>query len=136
VNHDLRPMMPANGLEEFKSVAAKPVAIGNDNLTDTTAADAFHQGRKPWPLVVESGADVLVELVLWVRLPELFDLSLEVRCLLRARDSGVDDLGLALLTIFTTEERIDVSSVVKALPRRETLDAYLPLVSPVTESGP
>jgi len=71
VNHDLRPMMPANGLEEFKSVAAKPVAIGNDNLTDTTAADAFHQGRKPWPLVVESGADVLVELVLWVRLPEL-----------------------------------------------------------------
>ena len=112
VNHDLRPMMPANGLEEFKSVAAKPVAIGNDNLTDTTAADAFHQGRKPWPHVV----DVLVELVLWVRLPELFDLSLEVRCLLRARDSGVDDLGLALLTIFTTEERIDFSSVVKVAP--------------------
>jgi hypothetical protein len=76
-------------------------------------ADAFHQGHKPWPLVVESGADVLVELVLWVRLPELFDLSLEVRCLLRARDSGVDDLGLALLTIFTTEERIDVMAFQK-----------------------
>jgi hypothetical protein len=85
VNHDLRPMMPADGLEEFKSVAKKSVAIGNDNLADTSAADAFHQGRKPWPLV---------------------DLALEVRCLLRARDSGVDDLGLALLVIFTTKERL------------------------------
>ena len=59
MNHALRPMMPAAGFDEFKSVPAKPVETGNDNLADMTAAAGLHHGFNPCPLVLEPGGDVL-----------------------------------------------------------------------------
>ncbi|CAM9135940.1 unnamed protein product [Sphacelaria rigidula] len=45
-NHDLRPVVFAEQLEEFKSVPTEPILVGDDNLSDNLSEDSVQNGFK------------------------------------------------------------------------------------------
>ena len=80
-----------DGFDELKAEAGKTVAVGHNDLWDSTAHAAFHQKGEPPTTEVDARRDVRDGFVVGVARAEGRDLALEVVFLVGGRDSGVDD---------------------------------------------
>lgn len=132
VNQDLRAVVVAQRLDEFKSVPAEPISVGDDNLLDISSVDASQKGLEVLSLVVEPRPDVFESLVVRIILFEELDLSLEVRGLLGRTDPCIDvALLFRVRFLCGSELSLDVSEVVGSFPSiTESSDPYPPGVSP------
>ena len=81
-----------DGFDEFKAKAGKSVAMGHDNLIDASLHALFHHHGESFSLEVDSGSDVSDDFVIWELIAEELDLAREVVLLMRAGDTGVDDI--------------------------------------------
>jgi len=82
MDHDFRVVEFTERFDEFKSVPTESIAVGDNNFVDISAVDEFQKGLKVFAFVVETGTNVFVSLMVWVRFLEDFDLSIEVPRLL------------------------------------------------------
>jgi len=127
LNHDFTPGTLEDVLDELKGEAAEAISVGDHNLLDVSAHRSVQNGEETGPLPVDARGNVLDDLVLWERILEGLDLSLEGVLLRGTRHSGVADPGPASLCCrdrflgvlrpgpITFEHGLDVGSLVQAL---------------------
>jgi hypothetical protein len=92
-NHDLAVTEPEDPLEELVRDPAQPIPVGHHDLLDASFERSLQNGEETPPVEVETGRNILNDLVLGITTYEGFFLPDEVRFLLAARDPDVDDLG-------------------------------------------
>ena len=142
-------------LDDFGGKARKSVLVGNHNSFDCSSLDLLQKPREPFAFVVEARADVLEDLVPWVRFLKRGDLALEVVFLFLRGDSGVDgalrlqlgfDLGGAgvlgqvgeapgWLLVDTSLDTDDVLDVVAPLSPRSSDKAELSICNVLPDGG-
>lgn len=94
VNHDESgASLREDEFHELKREATQSVAVGNHNLRDHTAVDAFQKGTQAFAVEIDAAANVADELIGGIEGAEGFDLAVEIAggFLLGAADAGVDD---------------------------------------------
>lgn len=89
VNHELCASFCEDKLQEVDANSCKSVAVHDHNLCDQSCEYAFQKGLQAMAIEVDSGADVLEELVSRVRFLEVLDLAFEVSALLVTADPCV-----------------------------------------------
>lgn len=135
-NHDLRPVVFAKQLEEFKSVPTEPIFVGDDNLSDNLSEDSVQNGLKALPPEIEPGTDVFVDDVTGIFFFEALHLPFEVFSLLGAGDPCVDDFFLFFggFVDSSSELRFDVSDMVDTLSTVESSKSDKSIVGPASKS--
>lgn len=133
-NHDFRPVVFAEQLEEFKSVPTEPISVGDDNLSDNLSEDAVQKGLKTLPPEVEPRTDVFVDDMAGVLFLEAVYLPIEVFFLFGTGDSCVDDFFLLFRCFVDSspEVRLDVSDMVDSLSSVESLTLMIALSAHLT----
>lgn len=94
VNHEFCASFAEEPFDHFRSVTTESVFVLNDHFFDSSCVYLFQKGNKSLSFEIEAGSDVFDDGVRWVRFLEVSDLSFEVSCLVRTRDTGVTDFDL------------------------------------------
>lgn len=136
-NHEFRPSLAKDPLEELDAEAREPVAVHNHDALDLSRVHSFQKGREPATLPVEAAADVLDDLPSGVLGEEVKDLAVEVLALVLGADAGVEDGGSGrrrFLGRAAGEELGEIVGVVEVLASRGGEGAHLALGVPPSKA--
>jgi hypothetical protein len=137
-NHELCVSLLEEEFDELKSIATQPVLVGNHDFSDSASVYSFQKGMKTFPFVVETGADVLDDFMLWVLVSEVCDLSFEIWFLVGAGDSGVTDfrfLSFAGRSFFLVEESFHIIESVESKSTRGSKGPHSSIAIPSLQSA-
>ena len=112
VNHEFDQSLCEDQLRELGCVSAESVFVHDHNLSDQSLHNCVQKGEQSFAFEVEARPDVFDDGVVREGRLRVLDLPFEVRLLVGAADSGVDDFLFRGFLDGFTEEALDVGGVV------------------------